>query len=196
MTKVIVEDVGRFNHQYPRTAVIVTAQAKGKKNAMAVAWHTPISYKPPLYGISVFVKRFTYELIIESQEFGINFLPLEAAELIASVGGSGGRYVDKFQNFNIALDKPTKTEVPILEAAYAAYECKLVYDRSYGEHNLLVGEVVAVHLLEEAFTAEGVLDLNQVSPALFLGLDYYLSPDKNSLRHLERKVYGRVLKED
>ncbi len=196
MAKVIVEDVGRFNHQYPRTAVIVTAQANGKKNAMAVAWHTPISYKPPLYGISVFVKRFTYELIIESKEFGINFLPLEAAELIASVGGSGGRYVDKFQKFNIALDKPTKTEVPILEAAYAAYECKLVDDRDRGDHQLLVGEVVAVHLLEEAFTAEGVLDLNQVSPALFLGLDYYLSPDKNSLRHLDRKVYGQVLKED
>ena len=196
MTKVIIEDVGRFNHQYPKTAVIVTAQAKGKKNAMAVAWHTPISYKPPLYGISVFVKRFTYELIIESQELGINFLPLEAAELIAAVGGSGGRYVDKFQRFNIALDKPTKTEVPILEAAYAAYECKLVDDRDRGDHQLLVGEVVAVHLLKEAFTAEGVLDLNQVSPALFLGLDYYVSPDKNSLRHLDRKVYGRVLKED
>lgn len=191
MTKLILEDVGRFNHQYPRTAVIVTAQAKGKKNAMAVAWHTPISYKPPLYGISVFVKRFTYELIIESKEFGVNFLPLEAAELIAAVGGSGGRYVDKFQKFNIALDKPTKTEVPILEAAYAAYECKLVDDRGRGDHNLLVGEVVAVHLLEGAFTAEGVLDLNQVSPALFLGLDYYLSPDKNSLRFLDRKVYGR-----
>ncbi len=191
MTKAIIEDVGRFNHQYPRTAVIVTAQAKGKKNAMAVAWHTPISYKPPLYGISVFVKRFTYELIIESKEFGINFLPLEAAELIAAVGGSGGRYVDKFQKFNIALDKPTKTEVPILEAAYAAYECKLVDDRGRGDHQLLVGEVVAVHLLEGAFTAEGVLDLNQVSPALFLGLDYYLSPDKNSLRFLDRKVHGR-----
>lgn len=191
MAKVIVEDTGRFNHQYPRTAVIVTAQANGKRNAMAVAWHTAISFKPPLYGVAITHKWLTYQLIADSKEFGVNFLPSAAAELVASVGGSGGRYVDKFQKFNIALDRSTKTSVPILGAAYAAYECKLVDDRSYGDHNLLVGEVVAVHLLEGAFTAEGVLDLNQVSPTLFMGIDYYVSPDKNSLRFLDRKVYGR-----
>ena len=158
---------------------------------MAVAWHTAVSFKPPLYGISISTQWSTYQLIVDSKEFGVNFLPFSAAETIAAVGGSGGRYVDKFEKFNIAEDKPTKTAVPILEAAYAAYECKLVDDRSYGDHQLLVGEVVAVHLLEEAFTTEGVLDLNQVSPALFLGIDYYLSPDKNSLRFLDRKVYGQ-----
>jgi len=191
MTRVIIEDTGRFNHQYPRTPVIVTAQHNGKKNAMAVAWHTAISFKPPRYGIVITPQWTTYQLIADSKEFGVNFLPFSAAETIAAVGGSGGRYIDKFEKFDIAEDKPTKTAVPILEAAYAAYECKLVDDRSYGDHQLLVGEVVAVHLLEEAFTTEGVLDLNRVSPALFLGIDYYLSPDKNSLRFLDRKVYGR-----
>ncbi len=40
-------------------------------------------------------------------------------------------------------------------------------------------------------TSQGVLDLNRVSPTLFLGIDYYVSPDKNSLRYLDRKVYGQ-----
>ena len=191
MAKVIVEDTGRFNHQYPKTVSVVTAQANGKKNAMAVAWHTALSFKPPLYGIAISPNWTTYQLIVDSKEFGVNFLPFSEAELVATVGGSGGRYVDKFERFNIAQDRPTKTAVPILEAAYAAYECRLVDERSYGDHKLLVGEVVAVHLLEGAFTAEGVLDLNRVSPTLFLGIDYYVSPDKNSLRYLDRKVYGQ-----
>ena len=50
---------------------------------------------------------------------------------------------------HVATEKPLKTAVPILGAAYAAYECKLVDDREYGDHRWLVGEVVAVHLLEE-----------------------------------------------
>ena len=37
MTKVISEGIGTFSQHYPRVATIVTAQAKGKANAMAVA---------------------------------------------------------------------------------------------------------------------------------------------------------------
>ena len=191
MTRVISEDVGRFSQHYPKLATIVTAQAKGKENAMVVVWHTSISFKPPLYGISVSPKRFTYQLIVDSKEFGVNFLPFEAAELIASVGGSSGQNIDKFQRFNIAKAKSVKTAVPILEAAYAAYECKLVDDRGYGDHRWLVGEIVAVHMMTEAFAPEVILDLNKVSPVLYLGNELYLTSAEDKIRRLDRQVYGR-----
>ncbi len=191
MAKVISEGIGTFSQHYPRVAVIVTAQAKGKANAMAVAWHLVISVNPPLYGVSIAPKRFTYELIADSKEFGVNFLPFEMAELTASVGGSSGREMDKFQKFNIALDKPVKTAVPILKDAYAAYECKLVDDKLYGDHRLLVGEIVAVHWMEEAFTPEGTLDLDRISPALYLGRDSYLTTAKDKVRRLDRGAYGK-----
>ncbi len=191
MAKVVSEGIGAFYQHYPRVAVVVTAQAEGKTGAMAAAWHTSISFTPPLYGVSIAPKRFTYQLIAGSKEFGVNFLPFEAAELVASVGGSSGLEIDKFQRFNIARDKPVKTTVPILEAAYAAYECKLVDDRGYGDHQLLVGEIVAVHLMKEVFTPEETLDLNQVSPTLYLGHDLYLTTAKGRLRTLDREVYGK-----
>ena len=191
MAKVIGEDIGAFSQHYPKVAAIVTAQANGRENAMAVAWHTSISAKPPLYGVSIAAKRFTYQLIADSKEFGVNFLPFEMAELVASVGGSDGREVDKFQRFNIAQDKPVKTAVPILSAAYAAYECKLVDDRGYGDHRLLVGEIVAIHQLTDAFTLEETLDLTKVSPILYLGHELYLTASKDTVRSLDRNVYGK-----
>ncbi len=191
MTKVISEEIGAFYQHYPRLAVIVTAQAKGKGNAMAVAWHTPISFSPPLYGVSISTKRFTYQLIVDSREFGVNFLPFAQAELVASVGGSSGGEVDKFQRFNITTDKSIKTAAPILKDAYAAFECKLIDDRGYGDHRLLVGEVVAVHLLKEAFTLGETLDLDKVSPTLYLGHDLYLTSAKDTVTCLEREVYGK-----
>jgi flavin reductase (DIM6/NTAB) family NADH-FMN oxidoreductase RutF len=191
MAKVVGEDIGEYYQHYPNIAAVVTAKAKGRQNAMAVAWHTPISFIPPLYGIAISAKRFTYQLIVDSKEFGVNFLPFEQAELVASVGGSSGREIGKFRRFNIAKDKPLNTQVPILKAAYAAYECQLVDDRGYGDHRLLVGEIVAVHLLKGAFGPEGTLDLAKVSPVLYLGSDRYLTASSESVKYLDRKVYGQ-----
>ncbi|MDD5093365.1 MAG: flavin reductase family protein [Dehalococcoidia bacterium] len=188
-----VEGTGGFHHHYPRLAVVVTCHAQGKDNAMTVAWHSSVSQKPPLIGISIAPKRYTYELILEAGEFGVNFLPLEMGELIAAVGGVTGKDVDKFARFNIAREQPLKTSVPILADAYAAYECRLVEHRTYGDHEWFVGEVVATHVTEGAFTPAGILDLGHVNPALFLGAETYATTSKESLRHLERARYGKGL---
>ena len=188
MAKVISEGIGEFYQHYPRVAAIVTARARGVDNAMAVAAHAPLSSKPPLYAVSIAPKRFTYQLIAESREFGVNFLPFNEVGLIAAVGGSTGQEIDKFQRFNIARDKSVKIAAPVLKVAYTAYECRLFEDRDYGDHRFLVGEIVAVHWLKEVFTPEEMLDLDKVSPALYLGHDFYLTTSKDTIRHIECKI--------
>lgn len=188
MSKVVTENIGKFSQHYPKPAVIVTASARGRDNAMTAAWHTSISLKPPLYGVAVTSKRFTYQLMIESREFGINFIPLEKAPLAAAIGGTSGQQTDKFEKFNIGTEKPSKTSAPILKDAYAAYECKLVDSKPYGDHLWIVGEIVAVHLLEEAFTSADVLNLDKVRPLLYLGSDFYASVDNNSVSFVKRGV--------
>jgi len=191
MAKVSMGGVGGYSHHYPRVAVIVTVHAKGKDNAMAAAWHCPLSFTPPLYGVSISPKRFTHDLIMEAGEFGVNFMPMEKAELIASVGGSSGREGDKFRRFRIAKEKPMKTSVPLLADAYACYECKVVEYETYGDHVWFVGEVVASHFERDSFTPEQVLNLERVAPALYLGGELYTYPAKDGIRHLDRKVYGK-----
>ena len=191
MAKVIGEGIGEFYQHYPRVETVVTACARGVDNAMTVASHMPLSSKPPLYAVSIAPKRFTYQLIAESKEFGINFLPFDEVELIAAIGGSTGQEIDKFQRFNITRDKSVKIAAPVLKVAYAAYECKLFDDREYGDHNLLVGEIVAVHWLKEVFTPEEMLDLDKVSPALYLGHDFYLIPSKATIRQIDREICGK-----
>ena len=190
MTKASVEKAGRFSNHYPRLAVIVTTHARGRDNAMTVAWHASLSVEPPLYGIAISPRRFTYELILEAEEFGINFMSFEAAELLASVGGSKGSEVDKFARFHIKKEKPSKIAAPLLADAYACYECKLVDHQTYGDHEWVVGEIVAAHFSEEAFTAEGTLDIARINPALYLGSEHYLTTSKDSMRRLDRQIYG------
>jgi flavin reductase (DIM6/NTAB) family NADH-FMN oxidoreductase RutF len=185
------DNVGEFYQHYPRIAAILTVNNNGKKNAMTVAWHSSISFKPPLYGVAVAPKRYTYQLIIKSGEFGINFMPFEFAELVASVGGSGGNQIDKFHKFNLAEVKPLKTNVPILKEAYAAYECKLVDNKTYGDHAWMVGEIVVVHFKDDLFTDKGTLDTDKLNPALYLGAELYITTKKESERLLDRDTYGK-----
>jgi len=192
MGKVCIEGVGKFYQHYPSVAAVVTARAGEKANAMAAAWHSSLSFEPPLYGVAISPKRFTHDLLLEAGEFGVNFLPFEKAAIIAAVGGSTGREVDKFQAFKIAEEKPVTTSVPILAEAYAAYECKLVSHHTFGDHTWFVGEILRVHLLEEVLTEEGVLNLERVAPALYLGAELYLGPGPESIRRLDREVYGKV----
>jgi len=188
MSRIVTEDVGKFGQHYPKVAVIVTASARGRDDAMTAAWHSSISFRPPIYGVAVTSKRFTYQLIAESREFGINFIPLEEASLAAAVGGTSGQQMDKFERFGIRKEKPLKTQAPILKDSYAAYECSLVDSKPYGDHIWIVGEIVAVHFLEEAFTSAEVLDLDKAKPLLYLGSDSYGSIDRNSVNFVKRGI--------
>jgi flavin reductase (DIM6/NTAB) family NADH-FMN oxidoreductase RutF len=187
MPKIATEDIGKFNQHYPRAAVIVSASARGKDGAMTAAWHSAVSLKPPLYGVAIKSQRFTYQLVMESREFAINFIPLEKASLAAAIGSISGQQTDKFQKLNIQTERPLRTTAPILKDAYAAYECKLADDKPYGDHIWVVGEIVAVHLVMGAFSTAGVLAIDRVEPLLYLGSDFYASTDKNTVTFIDRE---------
>jgi len=186
MKKTVSDNIGAFYQHYPRVAVVVTASSGGRDNAMSIAWHTSISKSPPLYGVVVSPNHFTYKLIAQSKQFGVNFMPDTKAELVAALGGSKGSQMDKFSAFSVKRDNAVKTAVPILKDAYAAFECRLVDDRLYGDHKLLVGEVVAVHYAEEAFMENGVLDIEKINPTLYLGGEIYLNTEESRPRTLNR----------
>ncbi len=190
--KMISQKSIAFYQQFLALPVLVTALAKGKDNAMAVTLHTLLSPNPPIYGVAIAPERFTYQLIVDSKEFVVNFLPFGEAELVDCVGNSSGREIDKFQRFNIAKDKSVRIAAPILKAAYAAYECQLIDDRGYGDHRWLVGEIVAVHWLKGVFTPDEVLDLDMVSPTLTLGYGCYYTVSKDGIHHAGHEVCGKV----
>jgi len=190
MLKVVAEDIGAYYHHYPRTAAIVTVNQEGRNNAMAVAWHCPVSFSPPLYGIAISPKRFSYNMICGTGKFAINFMPFDKADIIAAVGGSSGKITNKFTQFDIEDVPSIKTEAPILKQAYAAYECMVFDNRIFGDHAWIIGSVVAVHADGEVFKADGTLDLEHLQPALYMGAETYCAVDKNTVRVLERQKFG------
>ena len=189
MPKIHTEEMPGFYLHYPTLVCIVTTKGFGKENAMACAWHSPISAVPRLYGVSISPRRYTYDLILNSGQFAINFVPFEKAELVAQMGAVSGRDMDKLARFGIETEAPLKLQCPILKDAYASYECQLYDHHTYGDHEWLVGEIVAIHYLEEATTAENMINLANIRPTLYLGAERYLSSASEVIVHLDREKY-------
>ncbi|MDO8751219.1 MAG: flavin reductase family protein [Dehalococcoidia bacterium] len=186
MAKVVQLQVDKFYFHYPAGATIVTSHAHGRDNAMSVAWHTAMSHEPPYYLVSISPKRFTHQLIVESGEFTVNFMPSEKAQLVALVAGCSGRDIDKFRRFQIEAGQGTRVKSPVLAAAFAAYECRVVGRHTYGDHDLFVGEVLAVQWEETAFLNDGTLDMEGNCPVVYMGGDWYASATQKS--YLDRRA--------
>ncbi len=140
---------------------------------MAAAWHSAMSRDPPYYLVSISPKRFTHRLVIESGEFVVNFMPGEKGDLVAAVGGCSGRDVNKFTALGIEACLGSQVAVPVLKDALASYECRVIDHHTYGDHELFVGEILAVQYEPSAYDEGLVLDLDRKRPILYMGADYY-----------------------
>ena len=183
MKKTLME-FEHFQYFYPYTVAIVGAKFKEKINFMSAAWHTPLSFNPPLFGVLISKKRFSHQIISQAKEFTVNFLPFDKVKISAQMGRKSGRNIDKIKVFNIKLSQSKVISSPILEDSYATLECKLYDIKAYGDHDLFVGEVVAVHQKEEAFDSNGVLNTKKIKPMLYLGNDMYITSDSKTLKHV------------
>ncbi len=181
--KKIITKIKKFQYFYPYTVAIVGAQAGNRLNYMACAWHTALSFEPPLFGVLISKKRYTHKIIFEAREFTANFISFDKVKLSAQMGRISGSETDKIKEFEVKLSPSKIIKSPVLEEAYVCFECRVADIRAYGDHDLFVGEVLAVHE-EEGFSPEGVLDGGKIQPLLYLGSDFYITINPDTLKHV------------
>jgi flavin reductase (DIM6/NTAB) family NADH-FMN oxidoreductase RutF len=182
--KSVTTRLNKFQYFYPYTVALVGARAGSQVNFMSCAWHTALSFDPPLFGILISKKRFTHQIISEAREFTANFISFERIKLSAQMGRTSGLDRDKVKEFGVKTAPSQIIASPIIEEAYVALECKLAEVQPYGDHDLFVGEVLAVHEDPDVFDAEGTLNASKVRPLLYLGSDFYITIDPDTFKHV------------
>ncbi len=182
--KTIRTQIKKFQYFYPYTVALVGAKAEDRINFMSCAWHTALSFEPPLFGVLISKKRFTHQLLSKAREFTVNFIREKQAILSAQYGRKSGFDMDKIERFPLKLAPAKIIQSPVIEDAYVCFECKLIDIRPYGDHDLFVGEVLALHEEEGSFTGEGILNPQNVQPLLYLGSDFYITINPDSLNHI------------
>ncbi len=173
----------KFYYLFPQTVAVIGVA----RNLMPAAWHTPISAEPPLHGTLISPKRYTYELLKEEKGFTVNFLMHDKSGLIAKLGSTSGRSIDKQKEFNIDTAAAHKVNGLIMHSCYAAYECEKYAMHEYGDHFLVVGRILLIHVAQNTLKEKEMADEEKVFPALYFGKDRYLTTDPNSLSIHKKK---------
>jgi len=166
-----------YHYAFPMPAVLVTCNDQaGKTNIITLAWHTTISRRPPLYGISLSPKRYSYKLIEDSKEFVVNFVPYSLVEATHYCGTHTGRNTDKICATGLTLTSGKKGRTPLIKEAYAHLECSLKQTIPLGDHVLFIGEVVSVTADDDAFHDE-LLKTEKIHPVYYIGENSYTTLD-------------------
>lgn len=160
-------------HSYPGMVAVVGVFHEGKVNFMAAGWHAYLSMSPPMYGVAIGRERHTYDIIKQSNQFTINFLPFEEAGFIQYIGSVSGAVVDK----NQVYDQPWRMEregFPLLDNAYMAYECHVHQTVPTGDHDWVIGNIAGCHYKEEKFLENGLPNFEKLNIPLYLGRSSYI----------------------
>lgn len=187
---------GNLYHAYPTLVAVITTQSGGKFNVMSCAWHTYLSFDPPLYGVSISPERLSHTHIMESHEFCINFLPFSKAHKIILYGRFSGKDMDKFNRFKIQTVSPKVISCPILKDSYFAYECKVVNNFHVGDHTLFVGEILYIHEIDGGVDKDGIVDVAVCKPALYLGKNRYLKIEDFSVVKIDPEFAMQIFESE
>ena len=179
MSKVKINEP--FRPVYPSPAgLIVSVDENKKPNVMTAGEVFNISLKEPcIIGIALRKATYTHGLICESKEFTVNFPTvaiLDKMDLVGSISGRNG--LDKFQEYGLTTLAADVVESPIIEECPVNLECKMLNVSEVGDHDLFLGEVVAMHVDEDKLNKEGKVDIEKVDAFSFAEWGYYRFGEK------------------
>jgi flavin reductase (DIM6/NTAB) family NADH-FMN oxidoreductase RutF len=130
-------------HLITSVALITTTGARGP-NVMSAEWTFQVSYRPMRLAVLVHPRDATHDNLLESREFGANFLSEEQTPLANLAGHYTGKEVNKLTSEIFRTHSATKIRAPMISECFANMECKVVDVLETGDHTMFLGEVVEV----------------------------------------------------
>ncbi|MEW5762194.1 MAG: flavin reductase family protein [Bacillota bacterium] len=163
----------------PGFVVLLSSAHGDRQNVMTLAWHMPVSFKPPLVAISVAPTRFTAGLIRAGGSFALNIPGRDLLPAVQYCGTVSGRDGDKFARAGLTPVPGRKVEAPLVGECLAHLECRVVQTHEAGDHLIFVGEVLAASAAEGLFDGMWRLDrAGETPPIAHLGGTNYLLPGR------------------
>ena len=153
-----------YRYLYPRLTVLVSSGTLQTSNALTIAWSCPLSVDPPLIGVLITKKRYSYEIIRQHKEFVINipnFSQIKESHYIGTI--SGREEPQKLINAGFTVEASTKVDAPRITECQINLECKLDKIVSTGDHDLFVGEVVFI-VINHEITDDWAFNLRKFQP--------------------------------
>lgn len=184
-SKVEREGMDALRLLQPGPLALVTSRFRSTDNIMTAAWLAPLSFDPPLVGVAIHSGRLTHELVTGSEFFALN---IPTAELLVAVHRCGmmtGRNGDKFEAAGLTPADAQAIESPLVEECVAHIECGVVGRHTIGDHDLFIGQPLAVSAAAEAFDGRWLVETDAGQVLHHLRADYYATLSRPYQARLE-----------
>jgi flavin reductase (DIM6/NTAB) family NADH-FMN oxidoreductase RutF len=122
--------------------VMVTTEHEGRPNVMTLCWHTMMEFEPPLVGLVMSDRNFSFAALAATRECVLNIPTAELAKAAVGCGTVSGRRVDKFARFGLTPLPAAKVAPPLIGECYANLECRVADTRLVAKYGFFVLEVL------------------------------------------------------
>ena len=170
-----------FRPVYPSPAgLIVSVDSKGKPNVMTAGEIFNIGLREPcIIGTALRKATYTHSLIVECRQFTVNFPTVAILEAVDKAGSITGRDgFDKFAAYGFTALPSDEVVPPIIKECPVNLECKMLSVSEVGDHDLFLGEVVAMHVDKDKLDENEKIIIEKVDGFLYAEWAYYRIGEK------------------
>ncbi|MDQ4144724.1 MAG: flavin reductase family protein [Actinomycetota bacterium] len=131
------DDYRQALRRFASGLTVVTVSNGERLHGMTASSFAAVSLTPPLILVSLEKGSRTREIVLEVGSFGVNILSEEQVEVARGFSKAGHK------PFESVPHRTGDSDVPILEGTLASLECRIHQAIDAGDHDIVVGEVVA-----------------------------------------------------
>jgi len=169
---------------------ISTVDAAGVTNLAPFSFFNLLSYDPPFVMFSAGVhetdggKKDTVANVEATGEFVYNMATWAQKDQMNQTAMIIDRTVDEMAATGLQPEPSRLIRPPRIKGSPVQFECRLHQiitlpgRKPSGNHHLVIGRVVGVHIDDAALTADGRIDVVKLRPIARLGYKDYVSVDK------------------
>ncbi len=155
-------------------ALITSADANGKANIITLGEVFNISIQDPvIVGIAIRPSRYSHALISASREFVVNLPTAAIVQQVVQCGKVSGRELDKFAVFGLTALPAATVGAPLIAECPVNIECKVLSIQTVGDHDLFLGEALAVHVDEDKLDGEDRCVTEKLDPLIYLNRQFW-----------------------
>jgi flavin reductase (DIM6/NTAB) family NADH-FMN oxidoreductase RutF len=161
---------------YPSPAALISSMDRaGRPNIITLGEVFNISIREPvILGIAIRPATYSHGSISATKEFVVNLPTTAILEKVDRCGRVSGRTgLDKFGEFGLTAIPSAKVRPPCIEECPVNIECELLQRIAVGDHDLFLGQVVAMRVDEDKLDAEGEILKGALDPIIYITGEYW-----------------------
>lgn len=161
---------------YPSPAALITSvDSDGRANIITLAEVFNISIaNPVIIGIAIRQATYSHGLIAATREFVLNQPTVALVEAVDQCGSVSGRDgFEKFERFGLTPAPASIVGPPLIVECPVNVECTVIGVQTVGDHDLFLGEAVAVHVDTDKLDADGNILTGRLDPLAYVAGEYW-----------------------